>query len=227
MSTDLAVEIWQMWTWAPVSSASMASRITMISSAMAGRPSIHSWRDTLPLVQSPVAHHGGVLTVAQNGQLQPFGVDQGVPHQVGVVHVAAVVGEGHGPRPLQGVSIGELLAPQAHGHRADGVDVDAAGLGGPLPDILYLLRTVHHRLGVGHTGHCCDAAPGQRRRRRRGCPLYRSDPDPAGGRACPPARGRPPDRWRQSPGRPPPGCSAPAGAPVRFRCTSPKWIPYR
>ena len=48
MSTAFAVEIWQMWTRAPVSSASMAARITSSSSAMAGRPSSQSWRDTLP-----------------------------------------------------------------------------------------------------------------------------------------------------------------------------------
>ena len=48
MSTLRAVDTWQMWTWAPVSSASMASRMTTSSSAIAGRPSSHSWRDTLP-----------------------------------------------------------------------------------------------------------------------------------------------------------------------------------
>ena len=48
MDTDLAVDTWQMWTGAPVSSASIASRMTMISSAMAGRPSRHSFRDTRP-----------------------------------------------------------------------------------------------------------------------------------------------------------------------------------
>ncbi len=48
MSTLRAVVTWQMCTLDPVSSASMASRMTMISSAMAGRPSSHSCRETLP-----------------------------------------------------------------------------------------------------------------------------------------------------------------------------------
>ena len=48
MSTLPAVETWQMWTGAPVSSASMASRMTISSSAMEGLPSSHSWRDTAP-----------------------------------------------------------------------------------------------------------------------------------------------------------------------------------
>ena len=48
ISTLRAVDTWQIWTLAPVSSASMASRITIISSAMAGRPSSQSWRETLP-----------------------------------------------------------------------------------------------------------------------------------------------------------------------------------
>mgnify|MGYP000647589005 CR=1 FL=1 len=41
--------------------------------------------------------------MTQHGQLQALGVDQGVPHQVGVVHVAAVVGQGDGARLFQGL----------------------------------------------------------------------------------------------------------------------------
>ena len=48
MSTPLAVEMWQMWTWAPVSSASITSRMTWSSSATAGRPGSPSFRETAP-----------------------------------------------------------------------------------------------------------------------------------------------------------------------------------
>ena len=112
------------------------------------------------LVHRPVGHHGGVLAVAQDGELQPLGVDEGVPHQIGVVHIAPVVRQGDGPRLFQGVGVGELAPLQAHGHRPDGVHMDAAGLGGLLPDILDLLRGVHCGLGVCHAGHGGDAPPG-------------------------------------------------------------------
>ena len=84
------------------------------------------------LVHRPALHHGGVLTVAEDRQLLPLGPYHGVPHQVGVVHVAAVIGEGHRPRLFQRLCVGGLLPSQPHGHRRDGVDVDAAPLLGPL-----------------------------------------------------------------------------------------------
>ena len=68
MSTLRAVDTWQTWTWAPVSSASMASRMTMISSAMAGRPSSHSWRDTLPSFTARPA------TIEVSSQWQRMGI---------------------------------------------------------------------------------------------------------------------------------------------------------
>ena len=113
-----------------------------------------------PLIHRPVAHHGGVLTVAQDGQLHPLGVDQGVPHQIGVVHIAAVVGQGGGAGLFQRVRVGELFPPQAHGDRAHRIDMDPVGLAGLLADILDLLRAVHHRIGVGHTGHGRYSPPG-------------------------------------------------------------------
>ena len=113
-----------------------------------------------PLIHRPVTHHGGVLTVAQDGQFHPLGVDQGVPHQVGVVHIASVVGQGGGPSLFQGVRVGKFLSPQAPGDCAHGVDMDSVGLGGLLTNILDLLRTVHHWVSVGHAGHGCNSTPG-------------------------------------------------------------------
>ena len=102
--------------------------------------------------------------MAEDRQLLPLGPYHGVPHQVGVVHVAAVIGEGHRPRLFQRLCVGGLLPSQPHGHRRDGVDVDAAPLLGPLPHIVQLLRAVQHRVRVGHTGQGGDPSPGRRSR---------------------------------------------------------------
>ena len=50
------------------------------------------------LVHRPTLYHRGILAVAQHGHIQTAGPDQHVPHQIGVVHVAAVVRQGDGPR---------------------------------------------------------------------------------------------------------------------------------
>ena len=92
-----------------------------------------------------------------------MGPDEGVPHQVGVLHRHSVVGEGRHPRPLKGFRVGELLPFLAHGHRTDGEHMDPAGRRGLLQHIAHLLRAVGGRPGVGHGG---DGGKSPRRRRR-------------------------------------------------------------
>ena len=116
------------------------------------------------LVHRVVLHHVRVLAVGEDGQLLPVGQDQAVPHQVGVLHRHPVVGQGHRPGLLQGLEVGELLPRLPHRHRPDGPDVDAAGLGRLLLDVVHPLRAVGGGPGIGHTGDGGKAPVGRRRR---------------------------------------------------------------
>ena len=83
---------------------------------------------------------------------EPARVFQRAPHDQRIMHADSVVGEhpdltgtgGHQPH------LGELLAFQAHGDRADRVHVDQADLLPAVPDVVGDHRTVRHRVGVGH-----------------------------------------------------------------------------
>ncbi len=113
------------------------------------------------LVDGAAVHHGGVLAVAQHRDMQTAGTDEGVAHQIGVVHIHTVVGDGDGAGCRQRFGIGQLAAVQSHGDCADGVDVDAAALSFRLfDDVAYGLGAINDGLGVGHAGQTGHTAPG-------------------------------------------------------------------
>ena len=98
--------------------------------------------------------------MAQHRHFQLPGPDEHIPHEVGVVYVAAVVGQGNRPCRLQGLGIGGFLPAQAQGQGGDGVYPHAVGRFRPVQHIFDLLGAVHRRAGVGHAGHGGDAPPG-------------------------------------------------------------------
>ena len=96
-----------------------------------------------------------LLRVLGHYAVERLDVLQRATHEDRVVHALAVVGEdadaGGGVR--HGAELGELLAAQAHGHRADGVHVDPAGLLAEPVDLLDDARGVLRRRRVGHGVH--------------------------------------------------------------------------
>jgi hypothetical protein len=85
---------------------------------------------------------------------------QGAPHQQRIRDALAVVGEHPDPGSRIGhrTELGQLVALQSHGNRADRLDVGMAGFPAQPPDLLDHARRVGDRLGVRHRVHRGEAA---------------------------------------------------------------------
>ena len=106
----------------------------------------------LALVHLGALGQARLLGVLGDDAVERLDVLQRASHQDRVADALAVVGED--PHPGGGVchraQLGELLALEADGDGADGVDVAVAGLPAQPPDLLDDARGVGDRLGVGH-----------------------------------------------------------------------------
>ena len=133
------------------------------SSATAGQPARPSRPGELALVHLRVLGEPGLLGVLRDHAVERLDVLQRPAHQHRVAHALAVVGED--PDPGRGVGhrpeLGQSLAGQPDGDRADGVDVAVAGLAAQPPHLLDHAGGVGDRLGVGHRVH--GGEPAQRR----------------------------------------------------------------
>ena len=181
----------------------------------------------LALVHLRALGQPGLLRVLRDHAVEGLHVLQRAPHQVRVGDALAVVGED--PHPGGGVGhraeLGQPLAGQAHGDRADREDVAVPGLAAQAPDLLDHTGGVGDRVGVGHGVHGGEAAE----RQRPGCRCRRSrrprGPARAGGCAGRPGRAatiRPPASITTVPAT---GPRAPASAMIPSRrsrsCGSP------
>ncbi len=108
-----------------------------------------------PLVRDGADGQPRFLGVLGDQHTEPGGVFQCAAHDQRVVDAFAVVGE----HPHLGGSgghhahLGELLAGQSDGDRADRVHVDQADLLPAVPDVVGDHRAVGDRCGVGHREH--------------------------------------------------------------------------
>ena len=109
----------------------------------------------LALVQLRALGQPRLLRVLRDHAVERLDVLERPAHQQRVGDAEAVVGED--PDPGGGVGhraeLGELLAVQADGDRADRADVDVPGLLAEPPDLLDDAGRVGDRLGVGHRVH--------------------------------------------------------------------------
>ena len=142
----------------PVSSASRMSRTTMISSAAAGQPAMPEPRRDDALVDDALADERLVLAVRDDDGVELLGVVHDQPHHARVLHALAVVGEGHGALGEHVAHLGERLALEADGERADRVHAHLAALGGALDDEAHRAALVADRVGVGHARDRGEAA---------------------------------------------------------------------
>lgn len=104
------------------------------------------------LVHLGALGEAGLLGVLGDDAAEGLHVLQGAPHDHGVVHALAVVGEDGdaGGGLVHGAQLGELLALQTDGDGADGLHVAVAGLLAQAPDLLDDTGGVGDREGVGH-----------------------------------------------------------------------------
>ena len=97
----------------------------------------------------------GLLGVLGDDAVERLDVLQRAAHQPRVGHAVPVVGED--PDPGRGVGhraeLGQLLAGQPDGDRADRLHVDQPGLAAEPPDLLDDAGRVGDRRGVGHRAH--------------------------------------------------------------------------
>ena len=125
----------------------------------AGQPQLR--RDE-PLVHLGALGQARVLGVLGDHAVEGLHVLQRAPHQHRVVHALAVVAEhadaGAGVRHR--VELGEALALEAHGDRADGADGAPAGGLAAHRDLLDHARGVRDGGRVGHGVHGGEAAAG-------------------------------------------------------------------
>ena len=152
-STEPAVETWAMWTRLPVCRASMTSRATIDSSAMPGQPGSPSRPGELALVGTGVGTgEARVLRVLADHAAERLDVLQRAAHQPRVRDAVPVVGEHPHPGPRAGheAQLGQLLAGQRLGDRADRLDVDEVGGPAEVVDVVRGLGGVGDGRGVGH-----------------------------------------------------------------------------
>ena len=172
ISTEPAVERWQMWTREPTCSASRTSRAMIDSSATAGQPPSPSSAETIALVHLGALGQARLLRVLGDDAAEGLHVLQGAAHDHGVVDALAVVGEDGdaGGRLVHGAQLGELLALQADGDGADGLDVAVAVL------LARAARPARRRRRCRRPGRCWPWRTRRcsRRSRPRGCRSGRS-----------------------------------------------------
>lgn len=100
----------------------------------------------------------GVLRGEDHRQVEGRRVLQGTPQDAVAGEAMQAVGEGHATGVAQGHQFRQLLAAEAAGQRADGVDLGVAGLAGAVEDQLGHRRGVQHRPGVGRAAQAGGAA---------------------------------------------------------------------
>ena len=111
------------------------------------------------LVDIAAPEEGIVFTVGDDELAQGPGALHGLPHETGILHPVAVVGEGDHIR-RHGLQIGQLPSGLVHGDGAVGAHVDH---GVPADDgqlLLQMLPAVRHRVQVGHGADGGVSAPG-------------------------------------------------------------------
>ena len=154
-STEPAVETWQTCSRAPTCPASSTSRAMIASSAAAGQPVSPSRAERSPsCICAPTVSRGSSACWATTPSKR-LDVLQRAAHQRRVGDAVPVVGEDPhaGGGVGHGAELGQPLALQADGHRADRDDVDQAGLLAQPPDLLDDAGGVGDRVGVGHGVH--------------------------------------------------------------------------
>ena len=162
ISTEPAVDTWQTCSREPTWAASRQSRAMIASSGDRRPPGQPEAPRELALVHLRVLGEPRLLRVLGDHPVERLDVLQGPAHQHRVAHALAVVGEhpdrggGVGHRP----ELGQPLAAEAHGDRADRPDVAVARLAAQAPDLLDDAGRVGDRLGVGHRVHGGEAAQG-------------------------------------------------------------------
>ena len=160
ISTEPAVDTWQMCSAEPTCAASRQSRAMIASSATAGQPVRPSRPGRHPLVHLRALGQPRFLGVLRDDAVEGLDVLQRPAHEHRVGHAAPVVGED--PHPGRGVGhrakLGEPGPGQAHGDRADRLHVAVAGLPAEPPDLLGDPGGVGDRVGVRHRVHRGEAA---------------------------------------------------------------------
>ena len=166
ISTEPAVETWQTCSREPTCAVSRQSRAMIASSATAGQPASPSRPESSPSFIWASSVSRGSWACWAIDAVERLDVLQRPPHQHRVAHASAVVGEHPHPGRRVGhrAQLGQLLAVQADGHRADRAHVAVAGLAAEPPDLLDHAGGVGDRLGVGHRVHGGEPAEGGGRR---------------------------------------------------------------
>ncbi len=160
ISTEPAVETWQTCSRESTWAASRQSRAMIASSATAGQPRSPSRPGELALVHLGVLGQPRLLGVLGDDAVERLDVLQRPAHQHRVGDALAVVGEDPHPGGRVGhrAELGEPLAAEADGDRADREDVAVPGLAAEPPDLLDDAGGVGDRVGVGHRVHGGEAA---------------------------------------------------------------------
>ncbi|MNZ82440.1 hypothetical protein D3C78_1011380 [compost metagenome] len=99
-----------------------------------------------------------VLGVEDHGQVEGGSVFQGTGQGTVVGDFFQAVTEGYATGVTQGDQFGQLLAFQALGQGADGVDLAVAGFAGAVEDQLGHCRGIEHRLGLRWAAQAGDAS---------------------------------------------------------------------
>ena len=163
ISTEPAVDTWQTCSRAPTWPASSTSRAMIASSAAAGQPVRPEPGRAVALVHLRADGEPRLLGVLGDDAVERLHVLQRPAHQRRVADAVPVVGED--PHAGGGVGhraeLGQPLALQPDGDRADRDDVDQPGLLAEPPDLLDDAGGVGDRVGVGHRVH--GGEPAQRR----------------------------------------------------------------
>ena len=162
ISTEPAVDRWQMCTREPTCAASSTSRAMIDSSATAGQPPRPSSAETTPsFIWAPSVSRGSWACWAttpskaftySRARRMITASSTHLPSSEKTRHPGGGVGHG--------AELGELLALQADGDGADGLHVAVAGLPAEPPDLLDDAGGVGDREGVGHGVHGGVAADG-------------------------------------------------------------------
>ena len=166
ISTVPAVDAWQMCTRAPASRARIASRATIDSSAARGQPARPSRAAlgpscaTAPTVSRGSSACWAISTPRPVAYSSARRITSGSCTQMPSSENIRTCADAGGHQ----AHLGELLAGQTDGDRADRVHVDQADLLAAVPDVVGDHRAVGDRVGVGHREHRGVAAQSRCRR---------------------------------------------------------------